>query len=295
MIKYKIENTLSKSIIHLIFIVFSLLCIIPIVAVISISLSTEMDIGKYGYSLIPRTIDLLAYKYVFANPQQIVNAYIISIILTVFGTIVSLLLSSMLAYSISRSDYKHKNKITFFLFFTMLFNGGLVPWYMLVTNILHLKDTIWSLMLPYLILPWFVFLLRTYFQKLPISLVESAKLDGARELRIFWTIVLPLSKPALATVGLFIMLMFWNDWWLGLLFVQQNKAIISIQLMLYNMMADIEFLSSSMNSAPAVNVTLPSESARMAMCILAAGPMLFVFPFFQKYFVKGLTVGAVKG
>ncbi|MGQ9631006.1 MAG: carbohydrate ABC transporter permease [bacterium] len=178
----------------------------------------------------------------------------------------------------------------------MLFNGGLVPWYILIVRYLHLKDTLWVLIVPYLVVPWFVLLLRTFFQQIPISLIESAKIDGASEFRIFFSIIVPLSKPALATIGLFICLRYWNDWWLSLLYIEKEN-LVPLQYMLYRMMANIQFLTSQLTTT-AVDIDvgkLPNESARMAMCVLAAGPMLFVFPFFQKYFVKGLTAGALKG
>jgi putative aldouronate transport system permease protein len=290
------KKTLPQMIIHLVFILFSLACIIPLVSVISISLSNETDIIKNGYSLFPRVFDISAYAYILYEPIQIINAFKVSIIVSILGTFISLIVTAGIAYTLSRHDYKFKNPLSFYVFFTMMFNGGLVPTYILLSNYLHLKDTIWVLILPYLAAPWFILLLRSFMQKIPYDIIESCMMDGASEFRIFFQIILPLAKPGLATIALFTILQYWNDWWLSLLFIEK-ESLVPLQYMLYRMMNNITFLTSSSNQMPPglSNAVIPSESARMAMAILAAGPMLAVFPFFQQYFVRGLTVGAVKG
>lgn len=296
MIEKKSSKRVSSIIIHCILILFALLCIIPIIGVISISFSTETEIALHGYRLIPRGFTTRAYEIIFQSPKQIINSYMISIIVTVLGGVLGLMVVSLIAYPLSRKDFPYRKKLSFYVFFTMLFNGGLVPWYMVITKYLHLQNTLWVLVLPYIAIPWYILLLRTYFSKIPASLIESAKIDGSSEFRTFFTIVLPLSKPALATIGLFIVLQYWNDWWLSLLYIEK-ESLIPLQYMLYRIMNNIQFLTTQMQTgAVTVDISeLPNESARMAMCIIAAGPMLFIFPFFQKYFVKGLTVGAVKG
>ncbi len=288
--------TASKVAIHVVFILFCLICLIPLVSIISISLSKESDITQFGYQIIPKTVDLTGYIYVLNQPKQILSAYKISILVSVVGTFLSLLLTAGISYALSRQDFKYRKPINFIVFFTMLFNAGLVPWYILIVKYLHLKNTFWVMVLPYLIVPWFIFLLRTFMQKIPLEIVESCSIDGANEITIFFRIIIPLSAPGLATVGLFILLLYWNDWWLSLLYIEKEK-LVPLQYMLYRIMAAIEFLTSSSNTLPSGMrlADLPKESARMAMSVLVAGPMLFVFPFFQKYFVKGLTVGAVKG
>ena len=290
------KKTLPQMIIHFVFILFSLACIIPLVSIISISLSNETDIIKNGYSLFPRVFDISAYAYVLYEPIQIINAFKVSIIVSILGTFISLIVTAGIAYTLSRHDYKFKNPLSFYVFFTMMFNGGLVPTYILISNYLHLKDTIWVLILPYVAAPWFILLLRSFMQKIPYDIIESCMMDGASEFRIFFQIILPLAKPGLATVALFTILQYWNDWWLSLLFIEK-ESLVPLQYMLYRMMNNITFLTSSSNQMPPGlnNTVIPSESARMAMAILAAGPMLAVFPFFQKYFVRGLTVGSVKG
>lgn len=294
-----IKNDLSlpsRIFLHAIIIVFCLLCVLPIILIISISLTSQAEIVRTGYRLIPADISLVAYKYIFKNPVQILRSYYISAMVSVLGTLLSLLLTSMLAYPLSRADFKIKGKVSFYIFFTMLFNGGLVPWYILIVKYLKMEDSLWVMIVPYLVVPWYVLLLRTFFQKIPVAIIEAAKIDGSSEFRTFLTIVLPLSKPGLATVGLFIVLQYWNDWWLSLLFISKD-SLMPLQYMLYKMMANIEFLNRQLqNSTVSIDIRdIPSEPARMAMCILAAGPMLFIFPFFQKYFEKGLTVGSVKG
>ena len=288
----------SLTLFHFIFIVFCILCVIPIIAILSISLSDKIDIVNFGYRLIPRRFSTEAYIYIFRYPKEVIASYGVSVLITALGGIIGLFLTALYAYPLSRPDFKYRNIFAFYIFFTMIFNGGLVPTYIVVARMLHLSDTIWALIMPYVANAFFVIVMRTYFQTIPISLVESAKIDGSSEFRTFFTIILPLSKPALATIGLFIVLNYWNDWYLALLYVSPSaKNLVPLQYMLYKIMANIQYLTQQMQNA-FVNVDmtkLPSESARMAMCIVAAGPMLFIFPFFQKYFVKGLTVGAIKG
>ncbi len=290
------SGKISRVVIHIVMIAICVLCIVPLISIVSISLSPETDLIRNGYALFPRAIDWTGYIYVLNDPTMIGNSYMVSIALTVIGTLLSLILTAGISYALSRSDFRFRNWLSFFLFFTMLFSGGLVPWYMLISKYLQLKNTIWALIVPYLITPWFVLVLRTFMQKIPMEIMESCMLDGASEYRTFFQIILPLSKPGLATVALFIMLKFWNDWWLAMLFIEKEDMV-PLQYMLYRMMKNIEFLTNSTNQMPAgfQVAALPKESARMAMAVLAAGPMLMVFPFFQKYFVKGLTVGAVKG
>lgn len=289
--------TISDLIIHVFFIALSIAIIIPFVLVISISLTDEKSLLLHGYHLIPQQFNPIAYKLIFHAPTQLLRSYLVTIVVTVVGTIVSLLITAMIAYSLSRRDYRYRKITTVFVFFTMLFNGGLVPLYILVTQYLHLKDTIYALIVPYLVSPFNILIMKGFLDKLPAEMIESAKIDGSSESRIFFSLVLPLSTPALATVGLFISFAYWNDWWLGLLFID-NPHLVPLQLLLYRIMSAIEFLSNNVMTNNAVHIHLqdfPNLSARMAMAILAAGPMMFVFPFFQRYFVSGLTVGSLKG
>lgn len=290
------KTALARGIIHVWFIIFSVFCIIPLMYVISISLSKESDIAQEGYRLIPKAFTTFAYDYLLKNPEQLLTGYSVSIVVTIAGTVISLVITAMLAYVLSRKDFFGSNTLSFIVFFTLLFNGGLVPWYILVKKYLHLDNTLLALILPYVIIPWHVLLMRGFLSEIPLALIESAKIDGAREWRIFYQIVLPIAKPAMATVGLFISFIYWNDWWLAMLYID-NEKLIPLQYMLYRIMNNIQYLSSNIKPGNVgIDISqFPNETARMAIAIMAAGPILIVFPFFQKYFVKGLTVGAVKG
>jgi len=283
---------------HVFLIAMSILFIVPLWSILSISLSREVDIASLGYRLIPIHLDFQAYRFILQNPITIINAYKVTIIISCIGTFLSVLMISMCAYALSRSDFKYRGVITFYLFFTMLFSGGLVPYYILMTKYLHLQNTYLALILPLLGSVWYIFLMRTFFQQLPDSLVESATIDGAGEWRIYFRIILPLSTPVLATVGLLQLLNYWNAWFQALLFIDKPQMY-PLQYLLQVMMNNIQEILKNMQEGVSVDAgqlaAIPSESTRMAMCILAIGPMLFIFPFFQKYFAKGLTVGSVKG
>lgn len=282
----------ARALIHLFFTVLAILCLVPIVLVISASLTDESSIALHGYTLWPSKFSMFAYEYLLKDPTQIVRAYGVTLLVTIVGTLLSLLVSSCLAYTLSRRDFKFRHAFSFYVFFTMLFNGGLVPTYLIMTKVLHLGDSIWALIIPYLVQPFFVLLLRTYFTDIPDSLIECAKIEGAGELRIFASVILPLSLPALATVGLFIVLMYWNDWFLALLYVSGKPNLYPLQYLLYAVMENINMIKAMPMAA---NVVMPGETARMAMAVLATGPIMFAFLFVQRFFVKGLTLGSIKG
>lgn len=285
----------AKLLQHAIFVILSMVFIIPLLYIVSISFTSDSEIVNHGYRLIPLQFTTTAYDYLFRTPGQLLRSYGISLMVTVTGTIASLLLTTLLSYTLARQDYRYRSIVSFFVFFTMLFNGGLVSTYIFMTRYLQLKDNLLVLILPYLVNAWFVLLMRSFIATLPLSLVESAKLDGAGEWRTFFSIILPLAKPALAAIGLLIAFNYWNDWWLSLLYLD-NMNMIPLQFMLYRIMSNVSYLTSQLSMSVSVDLRdIPTESSRMAMCILAAGPMLLIFPFFQKYFVKGITVGALKG
>ncbi|TBL80030.1 carbohydrate ABC transporter permease [Paenibacillus thalictri] len=274
--------------------VLTLLCLVvllPIAVLVSASFSSENALVQHGYSLLPQQFTTAAYGYILSNPRQILASYGVTVFVTMVGTPASLLITALLAYPLSRKDFFYNRQLSFYVFFTMLFNGGLVPWYIVVTQIFHLKDTLWVLIVLHLVTPWYVLLMRTFFSALPHEIVESAKIDGVGEYRLFLQIILPLSAPVLATVGLFSALMFWNDWWLGLLYIE-DRDLIPLQYLLYTTVKNIEVLDSLPTST---GTAIPSESARMAMAVIAIGPIALLYAFFQKYFVRGLTVGAIKG
>ncbi|NOU64636.1 ABC transporter permease subunit [Paenibacillus sp. LMG 31461] len=284
-------------IIHLIFIAVSLSMIIPLLLVIAISITEEKSIIQHGYNLIPVSISFEAYHLIFKSPMILIRAYGVTILVTILGTLGGLLLTAMIGYGISRRDYRYNRITTFYVFFTMLFSGGLVPTYILVTQYLHLRNSIWALILPGMVSPFYVMLMKGFLSKIPFEVIESAKIDGAREWRIFFTIILRLSTPAMATLGLFISFNYWNAWFPALLYID-NEKLVPVQLLLMRMMQQIEFLKTNADFVNQLGIDLsefPSLSARMAFTIIAAGPMMFIFPFFQRYFVQGLTVGSLKG
>ena len=290
------HEKLFRVCLHLFFIALSALFIIPMLSVIFIAFTSESSISTQGYPFFFREINLNAFQYILDNPKTIVDAYKVTIFTSFGGTFLYLLLSTMAAYAISRPGFTLKKPLTFFFFFTMLFNGGLVPTYILMSQTLHLKNTYLALIVPLLVNVWYLIMLKTFMSEIPNEILESAKIDGAGHFTIYTRFILPLSKPALATIGLLTLLDYWNSWQPAMLYIDEKEMYplhYMLQVMLRNIM---EILKEMQNNISIGNIQdMPSESARMAMCILAVGPMLFIFPFFQKYFTRGLTVGAVKG
>ena len=296
MIEKKSNRYAQKIIFNAVFILLAVACVFPMLLVVSAAFTDEMSLTIEGYKLWPSEFSMEAFSYIAQSPKQIIRSYGVTIFVTVVGTVGGLLVSSMLAYVIARKDFKFSRVLSFLIFFTLLFNGGMVPSYIMISKYYHLKDTILALILPYIVIPWHVFLMKGFFADIPMSLIDAAKIDGASERCVFFKIIMPVSKPAFATIGLLTAFTYWNDWWLSMLYID-NAKLTSLQYYLYRIMNNIQFLTTSMQAG---NISLdlskmPNETARMALCLLAAGPMLIVFPFFQKYFVKGLTVGAVKG
>ena len=296
-VKHRKSFSLVKILTHLLFAMITLAMISPFILVISISFTEDSSIVEHGYQFIPSQLSTKAYDYIFKVPNLLIRAYGVTIFTTVVGTVLSLLVTAMLGYVISRRDFRYRNAATFFIFVTMLFNGGIVPSYILITQYLGMGNTIWALIIPGLVSPFYIMVMKGFLTKMPFEIIESAKVDGARELSIFFRIVLPLSTPALATLGLFISFGFWNSWFNALLYID-NEKLIPIQLLLVRMLQNLDFLTSNsefVNQFGVDTSNLPTLSARMAMAILAGLPMVFIFPFFQKYFVQGLTVGSLKG
>lgn len=291
----KKKNMFTQAILIIFFTILCALIIFPFLLLVSVSLSDAETVAT-GYKLIPNPIDFSAYQYVFKNPTSILRAYGVTFVFSVAAMVLGVLFMSMVAYPLSRTKLKGRGVLNFYLYFTMLFGGGLVPTYLLISKVLHLNDTIWVYILPGLISPWHVFMIRTFFRGIPEEIIESATIDGASEYTIFIKMILPLSKPVLATVALFTFLGKWNDWNTALIYIE-NQKLYSLQYLLQKIMTDLDMLKQlqQMGAGMANNMDVPSESMRMAMAVIAAGPALVVFPFFQKYFVKGLTVGSVKG
>jgi len=271
---------------------FCIFTTVPFFLTIIVSFTDENSVVKYGYRFIPEHFSLDAYRLIFSG-RSIYNAYSISIIVTVVGTALSLLVTTMLAYAMSVPKVKYRNFIALCVFIPMIFNAGLVPWYIFVTKYLHLKDTILALILPMLVSSFNVFLVRNYFRSLPPALIESAEIEGASPPYIFAKIILPLSTPITATIALFYSLAYWNDWSLALWLID-SRELYPLQFMLYKIQSMINYMSSQGNFSVG-NSTLPSTTAQMAMVLVTIGPIILIYPFIQKYFIKGIMIGAVKG
>lgn len=288
----------TNPLIVIILTLLSLACLMPFWLVLMVSMSKETELTKHGYKFWPNEFDFTAYHYLMEDLERIARAYGVTIFVTVVGTIVSLLVTSSLAFTLSRSEFPYRKFLTFYVFFTMLFSGGLLPWYLVYTRLLHVQDTLLALIIPLLIGGFNVFIMRTFFtNSIPPSIVESAKIDGASEYRIYFGMILPLSLPVLATVGLFMIVRYWNDWFTSMVFIQ-NENLYPLQYLLTRTLLNMQFLQSLAASGEVqsdIQVAQPIEALRMAMAMIVIGPLMFVFPFLQKYFIKGLTVGAVKG
>lgn len=276
-----------------------LVCLVlfPIILMAVASFTDETVLLRNGYTLLPDKFSLDAYYYIVQQGAVILRAYSVTIFTTLVGTVLSVVITCMLAYPMSRRSFKYRNILAFFVFFTMLFNGGIVPSYIIWTNIFHIKNTIWALILPnYLVTAFNVILVKNYYSNsVPEALIEAAQIDGASEMKIFWKIMFPLAKPVVATVALFTGLTYWNDWTNGLYYIDDQK-LYSIQQLLMKIMNNIETLKSSSNLAlGAIQVDLPSASVRMAIALIGILPILILYPFVQKYLIKGVVVGAVKG
>ncbi|MEH7493305.1 carbohydrate ABC transporter permease [Neobacillus niacini] len=292
------SNQMNQKVLHTLFIIMGLASLFPFILLIMASFTDESTLISEGFSILPSQFSFEAYTYLFTASGSIFRAYGISAFVTVVGTATGLLISCMLAYPLSRKDMPYRNVFSFLVFFTLLFNGGLVPTYLVYTELLDIKNTIWSLIVPNLLTNgFFILIFRTFFvMSIPKELIESAYIDGASEFKIFWKIVLPLSLPVIATIGLLSSINYWNDWFNGLIYVT-DAELFSIQNLLNRMLTDIQFLQTTNLGSSTADLTsnIPTKTLQFAMAVVGVMPILLAYPFFQKYLVKGLTVGAVKG
>lgn len=283
---------------NIVMIIMTVLAVAPLLLVIISSLTDNNTLIRNGYSYFPEKFSLAAYKYIFIENPQVLKAYAISFELTAVGTVISLCVTTLLAYAISKKDIPGKGIMTFYIFFTMLFNGGLVPTYINYVNVFHIKDTFWALLVPGLVTNGFnILLMKSYFSSsIPDEIMEAAYIDGASETQTFLRIVVPLAKPIIATIGLFAGIAYWNDWNNGYVYLNRRQDLYSIQNLLNRIVQNIQYLTQSGDSnAAALLADLPTVSVRMAMAIAGVLPILVVYPFVQNNFVKGITLGGVKG
>ena len=291
--KKKIE--LGQIVLNAFFVIIAVCYLAPFAILVMVSLTDETALYQNGYRLIPEKLSTLGYELVFAKPDQIIQGYITTITFSVIATLLSLLVMALLAYPLSRPNFLWKKQLNFLVYFTMLFNGGMVPTYLLITNVLHINNTILVYILPSLVSAYNVMIIRTNYRSIPDELIEAAKIDGAKELFICFKIIIPLAKPGLASVAFLYFVNKWNDWMTSMLYIKKQE-LYSLQYLLQRILREVEYLKNSVGvSSFDLMDQPPVEALRFAMALVAAGPVLVIFPLFQKYFTKGLTVGGIKG
>lgn len=274
---------------------FAVMCALPFVLIVSASFSEESKILEHGFSLLPQGFSTAAYELIFTSPRQIIGSYAVTIIMTVLGVVIGLGITAMTGYALQRPDFPLRNQISFFIYFTTLFSAGLAPTYLWVARTLGLRGSYLAVFLQLLLSPWLIILMKNFCRSIPHEVVESGKIDGAGDFRIFAQLVLPMLKPALATIGLFIALGYWNEWYLSSLYLGSTVEFKPLQYQLYNIINTANALRNSVAGSNVSISDLPSNTLKMASAVIATGPIILVYPFVQKYFVSGITVGAVKG
>lgn len=279
--------------------IITIFCLLPFIMVLSASFTAEESIIRDGFGLLPRQFSLEAYQTVFRDPLVIGRAYLTTIILTIVGTAAGVVINAMTAYVLQRKDFEWRNRFSFFFYFTTLFSGGLVPSYVLMIRYLNMKNNYLALLLPLMFNVFNLLIMRSYMSDVPDALTEAARIDGCGDFRVFWQIILPLSKPAVATVSLFIALAYWNDWYNAMLYID-NETMYPLQYFLYEQVNNIEaykkiIAQQSGGAALSGAISLPTQSLKMALTVVVTGPIILAYPFAQKYFVQGITIGAVKG
>lgn len=292
----KNKMTIGRLLVYIFVIAFAFMCLYPFLMVIGGSFMTEAEVIESGYRIIPKNPTLASYKVLMANGSQMVRAYVNTIIVTVAGTCLSVFVNGLMGYVLSRRQLAGRRFLNMYVLLTMLFNGGMVTWYITCTQYLHLKNSLWALILPGIVGAWNIYLIRNYFAGIPEELWESARLDGASEFRTFGQIYLPLGKPVLATVVLFAALGYWNDWWRALMLID-DSTLYPLQMLLRVVISNIQYLQTMSENAMSLQLmaSVPGEGVKMALVVVTTGPIILLYPFVQKYFVKGIMVGAVKG
>lgn len=275
--------------------VFSLLCLLPFLLMVSASFSNEGVINREGFGLLPKGFTITAYSWVFRYPKMILGSYGVTILMTVSGTIIGLLLIAMTGYALQRQDFPLRNVLSFFIYFTTLFTAGMAPTYIWVSRYLNLKGSYMAVFLQLLMTPWLIILMKNFAKSVPYEITESGKMDGADDFKIFTALILPMLKPALATVGLFLALGYWNEWYNSMLYLGSAVTYKPLQYYLYNIVNTAAQLKNSMAGAAITITDLPTNTLKMATAVVATGPIIFLYPFVQRYFITGITIGAVKG
>lgn len=294
-VKLDSSDKVIRGVTYTIVTIFCIFCILPFWLIVASSFSSEAAIRLTGFTLWPTDVSTYSYELLFQAPEQMLGAYAVTIGMTVVGTLVGLFVVSMTGYALQRKDFPFRNVIMFYIYFTSLFSAGLVPFYLLMVQTLGLRDTYWAVLLPLMMSPWVIVLMKNFVKAIPHEITESGKIDGAGDFRIFYALILPSMKPALATIGLFLALGYWNEWYYSSLFLTKDMPK-PLQYHLYNVINKVASLKNSVAGSNIVlDTDLPSETLKMATAVVATGPIILLYPFVQKYFVAGLTVGSVKG
>ncbi len=294
-VKIDTSDKIIRGFTYVVVSIFCFLCIVPFWMIIASSFATETSIRATGFTLWPSEFSTYSYELLLRSPDQMIGAYVVTIGLAVVGTLIGLFVIAMTGYALQRKDFPYRNGIMFYIYFTSLFSAGLVPFYLLIVQTLNLRDTYWAILLPLLMSPWLIVLMKNFVKAIPHEITESGKIDGAGDFRIFYALILPSLKPALATIGLFLALGYWNEWYYSSLFLTSKVEYRPLQFHLYNVINKVASLKNSVAGSNVVITDLPGETLKMATAVLATGPIILLYPFVQKYFVAGLTVGAVKG
>ena len=293
-VKIGTSDKIIRAIGYVLVTIYSLACVIPFIIIVSTSFTSEATIRAEGVQLIPKDISLQAYQMV-AKGGGIWWSYLMTIGMTAVGTFLGLSIIAMTGYALQRKDFPFRNAISFYVYFTSLFSAGLAPYYLLMTNTYHLMDSYLAVLLPLLMSPWLIILMKNFVKAIPHEITESGKIDGAGEMKIFTALILPMLKPALATIGLFLALGYWNEWYQSSLFLSSRVAVKPLQYTLYEIVNKNDALRNSIAGQFVTLADIPTESVKMANAVLATGPIIFLYPFVQRYFISGITVGAVKG
>ena len=295
-VKIKMDPTekVTKVVGYVFVTFYALCCVIPFLIILSTSFTSESVIRSVGVQIIPTEFTLESYKMVIKS-ANIFKSYILTVGLTVVGTFVGLFIISMTGYALQRKDFEFRNIISFYIYFTSLFSAGLAPYYLLMTQTYHLKDNYLAVLLPLLMSPWLIILMKNFVKAIPHEITESGKIDGAGDVRIFVSLVLPMLKPALATIGLFLAIGYWNEWYQSSLFLSSKVEVKPLQYTLYEIVNKTDALRNSVAGQYVSITDIPTEGVKMANAVLATGPIVLVYPFVQKYFISGITVGTVKG
>ncbi|GGD78672.1 carbohydrate ABC transporter permease [Paenibacillus nasutitermitis] len=287
------SDRILLGIFYFVITLFAFVCVLPFLLLIASSVTDELLLVQKGYNLIPDHLSFEAYKLILQT-GTIYKSYLVTLTVTVVGTVISMFVTSGIAYAISEKRLKYASAISFFLYLTILFNGGLVAYYLLIVKYLHMNDTIWALILPGVLSPYYVYMLRNFFRTVPEALSESARIDGASDVTVLLRIIIPVSLPAMSTIGLFYAIGFWNEWFRALLFIEKPD-LYPLQYIIMAIIRNVEFASSMVNGNQQIVSVVPALSARMATTVITIGPIIFLYPFLQKYFIRGLVMGAVKG